>query len=181
MTCWAKPTQTLKEWLQVFQTMKPNVKTCCPCILIFGKQHNWKASEETDNRMPKAIEILMFVSKKMSTQWRCELTPYTLTESSSELCHVGLIWRHSVSSQGTHKMTHTVRLLWAFCELATHTVRWLWAIREITRWAHLAVVAVSSLWELQTHRKLTASQQCELILSVHCELIECPQNEPSVR
>ena len=43
-------------------------------------------------------------------------------------------------------MTHTVSLLWAFREFATHTVSLLWAIREITRWAHHAVVAVSSLW-----------------------------------
>ena len=38
-----------------------------------------------------------------------------LTESTPELSHGGLIWGHSVTSWLTHQMTHTVRLLWAFC------------------------------------------------------------------
>ena len=70
---------------------------------------------------------------------------------------VGSIWGHSVTSQWTHKMTHTVSLLWASREFATHTASLLWAIREITRWAHHAVVAVSSLWELQSPGKFTES------------------------
>ena len=114
------------------------------------------------------------------TQWRCELTPY---------------------SQRAHLMTHTVRLLWAFYEFAwmclsfateenktlqktsnSHrelVVRYLWD-HVMT---HHAVAAVGSLWELQTHGKLTitASSQCEFILWVNCELTGCPQNEPSVR
>ena len=44
------------------------------------------------------------------------------------------------------RWAHTVSLLWALHEFATHTVSLLWAIREINRWAHHAVVAVSSLW-----------------------------------
>ena len=46
------------------------------------------------------------------------------------------------------------------CELA---VNLLWAIREIIRWAHHAVVAVSSRYDSQIHGKLTVNSQCELI------------------
>ena len=85
--------------------------------------------------------------------------------------------------------------LWACCEFATPTV------------SPPCSAAVGSLWELQTHWKLTASSQCELIrmisqiahskltvsvanswkahskltvwviLWVHCEVTECPKNE----
>ena len=102
-----------------------------------------------------------------ASQWRCKLTPYSQKAHLNYLT-VGSFWGHSVSSQRTHKMTHTVSLLWAFREFADHTMSLLWAIHEITRWPHHAVVVVISLWELQTHRKFIASSQCELILWVHC-------------
>ena len=80
-----------------------------------------------------------------------------LIESSPELSRGGSFRGHSVSSQLIHKMTHTVRLLWAICEFASHTaelaMRHSWDYLMI----HHAVVAVGSLWDLQNLRKLTAS------------------------
>ena len=74
--------------------------------------------------------------------------------------------------------------LWAHSELSMKLQLTLWACCELfvrsSQWVHHTVVAVRSMWQLQTHVKLTASSQCELILWVHCELTECPQNEPTV-
>ena len=93
----------------------------------------------------------------------CQLT-LKLMESS--------FWGHLVHSEPT-RWAHAVSLLWVCNSHGELSVSYLWT--------HYAVVAVNSLWELQIHGKLSASSQCELILWVHCELTECPQNEHTMR
>ena len=116
----------------------------------------------------------------LPSQWRIWAHNY-LTGSS----HWNSRWAHFENTQLPHSELTRWLTLWACCELSISLQLTLWACCELfvrsSQWAHHAVVAVSSLCELQTHRKLTASLQCELILWVHCELTECPQNEPTVR
>ena len=75
--------------------------------------------------------------------------------------------------------------LWAYCEISVTLQLAQWACIELfvrsSRWAHCVVVAVNSVGELQSYIMLTESSQHELILWVHCELTECPQNEPTMR
>ena len=97
---------------------------------------------------------------------------------------VGSFWGHSVSSQWTHKMSShcelVVSLLWAFPESATLTVSSLLPLHGeligmISRIAHSKL----TVWVAnprKAHSKLTVW----VILWVHCELTECPQNEPIV-
>ena len=100
------------------------------------------------------------------THWKLTLK---LIESSS--------WGHSVTSQWTHKMTHAVSLLWAFCEvcnshseLTATTARW--AHQVISQIAHSKLTLwVANSWK--AHSKLTVW----IILWVHSEVTECPKNE----
>ena len=90
-------------------------------------------------------------------QWkqRCipsEITPYSQRVHLNYLM-LGSFWRHSITSQWTHKMTHNVRLLWVCNSCPELAVRYSWDHLM----HHHAVVAVSSQWEVQTHWKLTAS------------------------
>ena len=112
---------------------------------------------------------LGFPVKNLGSQlihWEITLT---LAESS--------FWVQSVTSHWTHKMTHTVSLLWAFREFATHTVSLLWAICEMS--SSCNGTSELTLW-VASSQKAHSSSQCELILWVHCKLTKCPQNELSV-
>ena len=82
--------------------------------------------------------IPCFKRRQVASQWRRELTPYSQRPHLNYLM-VGSFWGHSVGSLWTHKMTHTVSLLWA-----THTVSLLWAIHEIILMSSPCGVAVSS-------------------------------------
>ena len=88
---------------------------------------------------------------------------------------LGSFWRYSVTSVNSQDDSHCELFIslqltpWACCELF---VRSPW-------WIHHAVVAVGSLWELQTHRKPTASSSCEFTVSqlsvlkwANCEIIQ---------
>ena len=117
----------------------------------------------------KMTQVKPHAVKNLSSQLTHSQLTLELTESS--------FWGHLVSLQWIHKMSSHWELAmclqltpWACCELF---VRSSW-------WAQHAMVAVSSLCELQAHRKLIASSQCGLILWVHCKLTKCPQNELSV-
>ena len=125
-----------------------------------------------------------FVKSKMlswfwSSQWRCELTPYSqrahlnyLTESS--------YWGHSVSSRWLTKWAHTVSLLWGFYEFVTLKVSSLLPLHGeligmISRIAYsMLTVLVANSW--RAHRKLTVWAH----LWVCCEVDEWLQNELAV-
>ena len=120
---------------------------------------SWLEAEKATIAIPRARNVPVQNLSSQLTHW--ELTLKLM---------VGLSWGRSVSSQWTHKMIHTVSLLWAFLSL------------RLTQWAHCYLCMVSSSgWspeqltissrcEFQTPRKLTARSHCELILWVHYEL-----------
>ena len=84
-------------------------------------------------------------------------TPGNLIKRSAWAYLVSPLWAECVQNELSMSLQLTP---WACCELFVRS----------SQWAHHAVVAVSSLCELQTHGKLTASSQCELILWVPYEL-----------
>ena len=95
---------------------------------------------------PKLIPVLWFELRDSGPLkvWANTI----LTESSHELCHGGLIWIHSVSSQGTHKMS-------SHCEIA---VGFLWVCLN---------VFVICQWEkqkLKKNFKLTLWACCEIFV-----------------
>ena len=82
--------------------------------------------------------------------------------------HGKFIFRNSVTSEWTHRMTHTESLLWAFCEFATHTVSLLWAICEIilvsSPCSGSSEITVKFANSQKAHSKLSVW----VILRVHC-------------
>ena len=99
--------------------------------------------------------------------YSCEELELTANSLGAHIeTHVGLILR-TLSSQWTHKMTHIGSFPWACCELLVRS----------PRWAHHAVVGVSSLLSC----KLTENSQQAYRVSSSCELNECPKNEPPTR
>ena len=154
----------------------------CACWSNSFCQYQFPICFHTIWSMKKLLIKIYTHSKRICKE--CKLMWFPLRNLSLQLSHweltlklsVGSFWGHSISSKWTHKMIHTVSLLWAFREFATHMVSLLWAICEITQWAHHAVVEVSSLLKLQTHGKLTANSQYELIMWVQNALTECPPN-----
>ena len=115
-------------------------------------------------------------TKIYKTQWRCELTPYSQRVHLNYLT-VGSFWGHLVSSQWTHKMRSCCKLAVSFpwvcnshSEL-TATTAW-WAHQVISQIAH----SKFTVWvanSQKAHSKLTVW----VILWVHCDVTQCPQNE----
>ena len=128
-----------------------------------------------------------------ASQWRRELTPYSQKAHLNYL-RVGSFWGHSVSSQWTHKMSWhlklAVRFLWV-CnlhrELIPTTAWWAhWMISQIahsklTMWVANSRKAHCKLtvW-VANSRKVHSKLTVVIILWVHCEVTECPQNEPTL-
>ena len=124
----------------------------------------WKVGITEETKM-KWVSIL--------SQWRCELTLYSERglESSPELSHGGLMrtlnYLTGNSPDDSHCEIAVSFLLVCFecvCHLPLRKTKNTNSHRELAlrySWDHLmthhAVVAVGSLWELQTHGKLTAS------------------------
>ena len=111
---------------------------------------------------------------------------------SSQLTHWELTWNsqwaHFEDTQLAHseltRWAHTVSLLQAFCKFATHTVSSLLPLhRELTglmsRTAHSNLTALSQC-EIANSQKAHRKPTVWVILWVHCEVTECPQNEPIV-